>query len=212
MASVQRFVKVMLSQYKKATSEADQYTKYYMDPNDVGTWYVLISGMDGDDDEFTGGEFIVRMVAPNGSNGKEPFPFSPPEFYFMTPTNIYDVEKKVCISIGEFHANDYRATLGMSGFVANLISGMIGWKSLGGGINIVNNGKQVGPKIQASAASKKYNIDNHGKLRQQILDSYADYSSRFILDESNPKCVPLFLQKKLKLGKFGDEIKSEHTE
>lgn len=204
MASAQRFVKVMMAQLKKVTSEADQYAKYLMDPDNAGTWYVLISGMDGDDDEFTGGEYIVRMVAPNGSNGKEPFPFSPPEFYFMTPTNIYDVEKKVCISIGEFHADDYRATLGMGGFVANLISGMIGWKSLGGGINIVNNGKDVGPKIKAAKASKKYNLDNHADLRQQILDSYELYSSKFILDESDPKAVPVFLQKKLKLGKYAE--------
>lgn len=203
MASNNLLVKRMAGQFKKATSEADQYAKYLMDPDDVRVWYVLISGMDGDDNEFIDGEFIVRVVAPDGSNGKEPFPFSPPEFYFMTPTNIYDVEKKVCISIGEFHANDYRATLGMSGFVSNLISGMIGWKSLGHGINIVNNNK-VEPKIKASKDSKDYNLSHHAELRQKILDSYEAYSSKFILDESNPKAVPVYLQKKLKLGKYAD--------
>lgn len=203
MASAARFVRVMAGQYKKATSEADQYAKYYMDPDNVGTWYVLISGMDGDDDEFVDGEYIVRMVAPDGSNGKEAFPFAPPEFYFMTPNNIYDIEKKVCISIGEFHANDYRAALGMSGFVANLISGMIGWKTLGGGINIVCN-KDVGPKTKAAKNSKKYNDEFHSELRQKILESYDTYSKTWILDESNPKAVPKFLQQKLKLGEYAN--------
>src|ERR1700753_4150528 len=105
---------IIRAQYKKAISTPDEYVKYIISDDDISTWYVLLGGMDGNENEFMQGEFLVRIKLPIN------YPYSPPEFYFMTPQGVYDVEKKVCISIGEYHSDNYRAVLGVPGFCAQL--------------------------------------------------------------------------------------------
>lgn len=161
------------AQFKKAISEPHEYIKYYIDNNNVKIWYVILSGFDGNEGEFVGGEYLVRVELP------EDFPHNPPSFYFMTPNGLYKPEEKVCISIGEFHKADYRAALGVSGFCTNLVSGLIGWRSMGGGINILNT--KIKQKKELAMESKEYNAINNSSIMELVLNSYAEYSSKWDL-------------------------------
>src|SRR6185295_7079813 len=106
---------IMMAQYRFATREPNEFVKFYMCEHDTNTWYTLLHGIDGDELEFKGGEYLVRIELPDD------FPRSaPPRFYFMTPQGLYDVEKIVCISIGEFHKDKYRSVLGVAGFCSQL--------------------------------------------------------------------------------------------
>jgi ubiquitin-protein ligase len=141
----------MHAQFKKALTEKNPYIKYGMSSN-CTVWYILLHNMEGDDGEYVGGEYLCKLVAP------EKFPFEPPQFYFLTPNGVYEPNKKVCISIGEFHKDDYARTLGMSGFATELVSGMIGWKYLhdaGGGIAIIKTTPEE--KKMLAAKSKEFN-------------------------------------------------------
>ena len=135
-------------------------------------WYLKLHGFAGDEDEFVGGEYIVRMKAPEG------FPFKPPHFRFMTPNGVYDVEKKVCINIGQFHSDQYRAALGMSGFANQLVSGMIGWKTLGGGISLLNT--TLEKKKELASYSIEYNNTRHKEILNKIDDAYNTYSAKSV--------------------------------
>jgi ubiquitin-conjugating enzyme E2 J2 len=101
----------MMAQLKKATQELNEYIKFATkSDNEPNVWYILLSNFPGDDGEFAGGEYLCRMEAPDD------FPFNPPHFYLMTENGVYGVETKVCVSIGEYHKDQYRAALGMAGF------------------------------------------------------------------------------------------------
>ena len=149
----------------------EPWIKFAMKSDDAMTWYVLLHNFEGDNGEFLHGQYLVRVEAGNE------FPYKPPKFYFMTPNGVYDVEKEVCISIGQYHPDQYRAALGMSGFVKQLVSGMIGWQSLGPGISIVTTSAER--KRQLAAESAEYNAQFNAKIIADIEDAYEVYSAKW---------------------------------
>jgi ubiquitin-protein ligase len=165
-----RGVAIMQAQFKKAVSEPNEHIKFMMSdrPN---LWYILIGNFNGNEDEFEKGAYLVRMIAPAD------FPFNPPRFYFMTPNGVYEVEKKVCINIGEYHKDQYRAALGMAGFASQLVSGMIGWRELGNGINIVHTDAKK--KRAMALDSARYNAEKHGQLIENINGAFDTYVAKW---------------------------------
>lgn len=166
-----RQIAILNAQYKKAISEPHDYLKYMLDEQNVAIWYVLLSGFDGDESEYTNGEYLVRVELPKD------FPFNPPQFYFMTKQGLYGVETKVCISIGEYHKADYRAALGVVGFCNQLVSGLIGWRDMGSGINIIKTSPQEKKKL--AMASRSANYENHPEIMKKFDTNFIEYSSKW---------------------------------
>ena len=131
MAESGRRTKSLVANFAKWSETRHEYIDFLMDDTDPGLWWIRIRDLTG---EFTGGEYIVEMRAPLK------YPFEPPEFYFKTPTGVYGIDTKICISIGEFHKDKFAAAQGgMGGFALQLINGIIYWQNLGHGIAILNS-------------------------------------------------------------------------
>lgn len=160
--------KIILSNYKQAISEPNEYIKYYMDENNINIWYVILHNFTGDKNEYENCEFLVKIKIPAS------FPNNPPEFYFMTPNGVYETDAKVCISIGEFHSDNFRPVLGISGFVINLISGFIAWSELTKGIRLIKT--SISEKKTLSNNSKEYNIKYNKTIIDLIENNYKEYS------------------------------------
>jgi ubiquitin-conjugating enzyme E2 J2 len=166
-----RQARVYKAQYGKAIKEKDESIKYAMDEQNMAKWYILLHNFSGNNDEYLGGEYIVRIELTND------FPYDPPHFYFMTPNGLYEVEKKVCISIGEFHKDQYPAALGVGGFCKQLLSGLIGWEEIGSGISIINTSEEK--KKALAADSTEYNRTNNAMFMALIDSSYDSYSKKW---------------------------------
>lgn len=160
--------RIMKAQYKVAIRERDEFLKFYMDEKNVQRWYILLSGISGNDGEFESGQYLVRMEF------DDKFPIEPPWFYFMTPNGVYDCETKVCVSIGKWHKNDYPAALGASGFAKNLVSGMVGWEDLGDGVSLLKT--SVKKKKELARDSLMYNALNNAEIIDKINNAHASYS------------------------------------
>jgi len=156
--------------FKQAISEPNDYIRYGMCETDNFIWYILIENVDGPDGEFKGGQFLVRLEI----DKKDPLG-KPPVFYFLTPNGLYGVNAKVCVSIGEYHADQYRAVLGPAGFVMNLISGMIGYKDMGTGISILKTTREEKRKFAADSVS--HNLANYAPFVNLVNTSYDAYSA-----------------------------------
>jgi ubiquitin-protein ligase len=172
----------MQFQYKAACEAGHPHLLPLMDERDVRQWYFLVVNLPR---PYAGGEYIFRLTA------KETFPHDPPSFEFITKNGVFSPGGKVCISIGEFHANSaagetgaygWRPSLGMLGFAREVVNGLIDPDHLGGGIRVRND--PPAKKAKLAAASAAYNWDAHGPLMARFL--------RFADDHPRHKAVRLW--------------------
>lgn len=163
--------RIATAHFRKAIEKPHTYLKFVMDEINCKKWYVLIHNFSGNEDEYESGQYVARIELPNN------YPFEPPQFYFMTPNGVYDTEKKVCISIGEFHKSNYPATLGALGFCEQLLSGLIGWKELGHGISLLDT--STADKKRIAKQSISYNTTYNKKYIDMINESHAEYSKKW---------------------------------
>jgi ubiquitin-protein ligase len=159
---------IAVAQYKAAIKEPSEYIKYHITEEDVNTWYALIHNFSGNTDEYVGGEYLFKIMLP------EEFPMVPPKFFCLTPNGLYGIDAVVCISIGEYHPEEYRPSLGVRGFIINLVSGLVGWREMTGGIKIKETTAKE--KLKLAKLSRSANYANYPIIMKNINDAYDGYS------------------------------------
>lgn len=174
-----RFARIMQGHFKKATKDPDEYVIYAMDPDDCRKWYILIRNMCGAEDEWVGGHFLFEMSAP------KTFPHDPPTFIAQHENGVYGVGSKCCISIGEYHKDQYRAVLGMRGFAQELCNGMMNHEYLTelGGINLLKTSTKHKKKVSESSLDLLHT--KFPKQMKLLEDSFAVYTKKWKLDSCN---------------------------
>lgn len=194
-----RFTKIMMAQLKKAHKTDHPNLIPLIDEADVKTWHFLVCNLP---DPYVGGEFIIKLVAPGE------FPHKPPSFSVLTPNGVFETGGKICLSIGEFHANDHkksgergaygwRSALGMIGFAREVVNAFIVPDSLGGGIRIIRNRSDKKTR-QLSAASRQFNT-----ARRRAI------AARFESILSDPQLGQLTAARRLAMWRSADELKED---
>jgi ubiquitin-protein ligase len=174
-----RAIRASANQFNRAIKNPDEYVKYALHPDTPLIWYTLLHGIKGANDEYTGGEYLVRFEV-----DKVEHPHKPPWFYFLTPNGQYGLDGKVCVSIGGYHSDQFRGVLGVDGFATQLVSGFIG--GLDHGINIKNSSMEE--KRRLARESREFNKENYGEIMDLINESYNNYSIKWV--KSAPTQVP----------------------
>ena len=156
--ATERLTKILMAQYSRYLKEPHPNLLAQIDENDIRVWYFLIYGVD---EPFKTGEYIFRLTANNE------FPHKPPSFDFITPNGVYDIGGKICISISEFHNDNWRPSLGMAGFATQVYNGLICFEELKYGIRILTT--NCDQKKLLAFQSKAYN-------EQNVTDIYRRFS------------------------------------
>lgn len=164
---------MIMNHFRAATRTAVEYAKYVVDEKDINTWYVLLHNFDGDDGEFAGGEYLVRISIAEETR----YPYGPPKFWFMTDNGVFTPEAICCISIGGYHPDNYPATLRVNGFADQLKNVMIQWRTIGSGINLIKSSAKV--KRRLAKASRAANWRKHPKIMSAITASFEQYSAKW---------------------------------
>lgn len=163
--------KALLRQIELGTVKEPRDTYAIMPIGDkVDEWWVMIKERPGNIlsgyPEFKDAEFILKQVAPPN------YPFGPPDFYFHTPTQIYELKKKVCLDIGSYHKGNYMAKLGMLGFADAIVATLCSYDQLGGGIAIIRS--SLVQRTEASKKSQDYNKKHFPEIREALLKQFED--------------------------------------
>lgn len=157
----------MKAQYDGWLKKPSSHFIPLLDEENLNRWTVAIVGLEG---PFLGGEYFATYVA--GPN----FPAKSPEnLQFLTPTGVYQIKSKICISIGEYHTGEnrtdnWRPSMGMAGFAEGVCSSLICYKDLKHGISI-NIEPEEAMKAHARA-SRSYNWQNNRALAE-LLEEFA---------------------------------------
>ena len=88
------------------------YITSYQDENDMLLFYFLIYGQH--DTDYKGGQYIGKIILSKN------YPFSPPDFMFLTPNGRFEINRKICLSITGFHSDEWNPTITISGMLVQL--------------------------------------------------------------------------------------------
>jgi ubiquitin-protein ligase len=177
--------------YTQLESKNSTYLPYFIlvpNDNDITEWYFLIGGLDT---PFESGEYLFMLKAP------PLFPHSPPTLQFLTTNGVFTPGGPICISIGEFHANDrpgkdgahgWRASLGMVGFANQVVNALICYNSLDSGIRIHKESDAT--KAILAKGSRARNI--------QYYPEWVEKLEEIILQHSQSEPVKNILQARVR--------------
>jgi ubiquitin-protein ligase len=163
-----RLPKVLKHQLRAAIQEDHPHLIPLVDDADVRIWHFLVVNLPG---VYAGGEYLFRLTAPDD------FPFKPPQFEFVTPNGVYEPGGRICISIGEFHADSssehgshgWRSALGMIGFAREVVNGMINPEYLGAGIRVISAPTKAN-RVALAQSSRSANETESAGLMAKVAE------------------------------------------
>ena len=157
--------RLILAQFKRITDEPNEYVKFSM-TDDVNVWYASLSGLIGDDEEFAGGEYLIKIHV------IERFPFVPPVVTFITPNGVFKCDQPVGLDL--LKDEYWRPTLGLGGVAFQIAAALMQWKDLGE-CGIANTDPST--KRTLASLSREYNRKYFPEIICMIDESYAEYSA-----------------------------------
>ena len=193
-------VKALQNHYKQVYQDKG-HPNFWMvvDPGDIGTWYVLIHDLG---EEHEGGEYLMRMTAP------ENYPYGPPKFELFTPNPRYQIGKsRPCVSMGEYHSNNYPAILGMYGFTCELIYTFHASDTeMGGGISM-KTGVTKEEKLILARESVAYNNKHYAV----VMELFKEERTRVFKNPLKKVEMPVEIDKPKKVDKSDKTDKSSKS-
>jgi ubiquitin-conjugating enzyme E2 J1 len=85
-------------------------------PHDTGMniWYAMFMGPY--DSPYKNGQYICKILL------SENYPFTPPDFVFLTPNGRFDIDKKICLTITGFHSDMWQSTITIKTMLIQIFS------------------------------------------------------------------------------------------
>lgn len=166
-----RLVKVLTSQYSRFHRNPEDNIIIVIDPDNIKIWYVLIIGSD---EPYCNAEILFQFTIPDR------YPHEPPSVECLTPNGIFLLGGPLCISISEFHKEDWVKSLGITGYSKQLWDALLFFtsKETTGSLNLTWTEPEERKKL--AKESYNYNLNNNKKIINLIndfIESYPNYTS-----------------------------------
>ena len=87
---------------KILSREPLHYATAYPDATNPLIWYFLIIGQKGT--HYEGGQYIGKIVH------SEKYPAEPPDYYMLTPSGRFEIDKKICLTNSSYHKGEWSST------------------------------------------------------------------------------------------------------
>lgn len=178
-----RMYEILNGHFKKAISEPEQYVIFSRHTETINKFYIMIRNISGPYGMFESAEFLFEMETPPD------FPHKPPTFKALTPNGVYKLGATCCISIGQYHPQNYRAVSGIREFPIELANGFIGCTcectkkcdcttlDKSGGINLEKHPVEFRKKV--AKESRQYNLKHNREILENMELQYAEYSKKW---------------------------------
>jgi ubiquitin-protein ligase len=183
-----QLTRVLMAQLKRLKDGPAPFFIAAPRPADMRVVYFLVAGLG---DPYAGGEYIFQLIVP------DEFPAKPPRLVFLTPTGVFVPGHRVCISVGEFHANDrpgkdgahgWRPALGLRGFALEVVNALICSADLGGGIGIEH--KTPNEKRALALGARAYNRARLAEISELFEAEISSYDGVVPVDAAPADAAP----------------------
>lgn len=155
--------KRLSNEQKLIEREPLHYSTAYPDASNPLIWYCLIVGQKGT--PYYGGHYIYKVVH------SPKYPAEPPDYYFLTPSGRYEINRKICLSNSSFHKGEWSSTWNIKTILISFYSIFLDEKEHGIAhiLESVNQRKKYA--IESIAYNKKHHADIYNKFNLSKLSN-----------------------------------------
>ncbi|ESQ43547.1 hypothetical protein EUTSA_v10014520mg [Eutrema salsugineum] len=155
-------IKRLQKEYRSLCKEPVSHVVARPSPNDILEWHYVLEGSDGT--PFAGGFYYGKIKFP------AEYPYKPPGITMTTPNGRFATQKKLCLSMSDFHPESWNPMWSVSSILTGLLSFMMDNSPTTGSVNTTVAEKQLLAK-----SSLAFNCKNatFRKLFPEYLEKYS---------------------------------------
>ncbi|KAF3571201.1 hypothetical protein F2Q69_00060954 [Brassica cretica] len=154
-------IKRLQKEYRALSKEPVSHVVARPSPNDILEWHYVLEGSDGT--PFAGGYYYGKIKFP------PEYPYKPPGITMTTPSGRFITQKKICLSMSDFHPESWNPMWSVSSILTGLLSFMMDTSPTTGSVNTT-----VAEKQQLAKSSLAFNCKTPAfrKLFPEYVEKY----------------------------------------
>ncbi|EOA13911.1 hypothetical protein CARUB_v10027028mg [Capsella rubella] len=162
-------IKRLQKEYRALCKEPVSHVVARPSPNDILEWHYVLEGSEGT--PFAGGFYYGKIKFP------PEYPYKPPGITMTTPNGRFVTQKKICLSMSDFHPESWNPMWSVSSILTGLLSFMMDNSPTTGSVNT-----SVAEKQQLAKSSLAFNCKN-ATFRKLFPDYVEKYSQQQVAEE-----------------------------
>jgi ubiquitin-protein ligase len=123
---------------------------------DITIWYVKIKNLS---EEYTGGVYYMKI------HFTEEYPFKAPDYYMLTPSGRFDINRKICFSNSGYHSESWSPLWGINQIIMGTISFFYERNSVG--ISHINTSTSE-ERAKHAISSVEYNLKHLANIEKMF--------------------------------------------
>ncbi|KAE9616010.1 putative aminoacyltransferase, E1 ubiquitin-activating enzyme [Lupinus albus] len=127
-------IKRLQKEYRALCKEPVSHVVARPLPNDILEWHYVLEGSEGT--PFAGGYYYGKIKFP------PEYPYKPPGISMTTPNGRFMTQKKICLSMSDFHPESWNPMWSASSILTGLLSFMMDNSPTTGSVNTTTAEKQ----------------------------------------------------------------------
>lgn len=154
-------IKRLQKEYRSLCKEPVSHVVARPSPSDILEWHYLLEGSEGT--PFAGGFYYGKIKFP------PEYPYKPPGITMITPNGRFMTQKKICLSMSDFHPESWNPMWSVSSILTGLLSFMMDNSPTTGSVNTTAAEKQ-----RLAKSSLAFNCKNptFRKLFPEYVEKY----------------------------------------
>ncbi|KAI4329021.1 hypothetical protein L6164_021328 [Bauhinia variegata] len=169
-------IKRLQKEYRALCKEPVSHVVARPSPNDILEWHYVLEGSEGT--PFAGGYYYGKIKFP------PEYPYKPPGISMTTPNGRFMTQKKICLSMSDFHPESWNPMWSVSSILTGLLSFMMDNSPTTGSVNSTTVEKQRLAK--ASLAFNSRNVT----FRKMFPEYVEKYNQQQLCEQVASACVP----------------------
>lgn len=176
-----------MKDYARLQEDPVPYILAEPNPKNILEWHYVVSGPENS--PYFGGQYHGHLVFPPD------YPFKPPAVYMITPNGRFKTQKRLCLSISDFHPDTWNPAWSVSTILVGLLSFMLEDTSTMGSME-----SSLREKRLWALDSPLFNLKNDAF--REIFSSLSQDTFAKLTDAQKRRLKEDFIKRKVKLDVF----------